>query len=423
MNRLIAEISRFILAITLLFSGGVKAIDPIGGSYKIIEYFSIFNLQFLSPFAIPTSIFLNSFELVLGVLLLMGIAKKFTAWSNLLFMSIMTVITFYLFRFNPIHDCGCFGEVIKLTNGETFAKNIILCIFSLVYFFLHKKTIPTYPPNLTKFALSFALIGITIFSYANYAHLPFLDFRPYKIGASILELVYVPKDAPKDKYEYEFIYERNGEKRSFLVDSLPDASWKYIDRKEKLIVKGYRPPVTDFSVFDDDIEVTNSLLYTATPMIWITSPNWETVNHRIAPRLNSLYKIAKDKGILLYAMSGASKEERGRWKNSTNALYPLLFLDETSVKTIARGNPSVIFIKNGKIINKINAYDLKNEELSLRNQIGKIFAKEENKKNQFDRLIMLLIWLISTIIMFFISIGSKYIQINQNQFFKKNNIK
>ena len=137
--------SRLLIGVVFIFSGFVKAVDPMGSTYKFIDYFNAFHLSFLEGLALPLAIVLSSIELVLGVSLLLGYRMKITSWIVLLFIAFFTVLTFILAIFNPVSDCGCFGDALILTNWQTFYKNVLLKISILLKFQAKcKKTILVY---------------------------------------------------------------------------------------------------------------------------------------------------------------------------------------------------------------------------------------------------------------------------------------
>lgn len=249
MKRFLAELSRIILGLTFVVSGFLKAIDPQGGAIKISEYFTVFALPKSEGLSLILSILLCCSEFFLGAFLLMGIYRRMVARFIFIFMAVMTPLTLYLAIFNPVADCGCFGEAFLLTNWHTFFKNVVL--FAAAAFLLKKpRRIQTlYSVNGRWLPAILAVSGIIIFTIANQIYLPMVDFRPFKVGKSLRELTQVPAGAPEDVYEYVFVYEKNGKRQEFDMDHLPDESWTYIDRHEKLIKKGYTPPVTDFLCF------------------------------------------------------------------------------------------------------------------------------------------------------------------------------
>ena len=137
-SKIVVEAARYLLAIVLLFSGFVKSIDPVGGGLKMVEYMLALGMPAFRPYATVFAVLLSSFEFMIGALLLMGLWRKLTAWLVLIFMSFMTLISLYLALFNPITDCGCFGDAIHLTNWQTFSKNIPLLPVSYTHL-----TLPT----------------------------------------------------------------------------------------------------------------------------------------------------------------------------------------------------------------------------------------------------------------------------------------
>lgn len=412
-RQILTDTSRYLLAIIFLFSGSIKAIDPVGAGLKMSEYLRAFQLSGFDFLSLPMALGLSLFEFALGATLLMGIWRNVVSWGGMLIMIFMTSLTLYLALYNPIADCGCFGEAIKLTNWQTFWKNLILLTAS-IYLFRNRTLVSSaFSYRAVWLPFLFSVVGFLFFTYSNYRHQPMLDFRPYKVGASLPKLILTPPDAPQDEYTYEFVYERNGERRSFNMDNLPDETWTYVERNEKLISKGYVPPISDFALFDGSVEVTEEVVSTSGMMIWVLSQNWENANRKVALRLNNLYSYAQKQGVLLYALSASTKAEEGRWRNSTGAEYPTLLLDATTVKTIARANPSILFLRNGEIIAKLNALDLEQgrEELSL--QVEKIFSREVQHEPYLLRLLLLIIWLCYTLVSIIITSNKKTSQQNK----------
>lgn len=401
------DLLRLLVAFTLLFSGFVKGVDPMGGAIKISEYWVAFSWRSLSFLSYSLSVLLSSFEFLLGGILLMGFFKRLTTMLNLLFMSVMTLITIYLFIYNPISDCGCFGDAIKLTNGETLLKNIVLLTISIVLFRNHQRIHPIVSSHYATYALiSLMVVGWGIFVYSNAQHLPMIDFRPYKIGKSIRDLVIPPPDAPQPVIEYDFIYEKEGKQAVFRLDSLPlDSEWSYVDRIERVISEGYVPEITDFFIYRQGEDVTNYILTEPGNMIWVLSPNWSLASSASAEKINALYRWAQMHNSNLYGISGSTNDEQGRWRNKTNAAYPLLFMDPITIKTIARSNPSVLFIQDGVIVGKINAMDLPKED-ELDSFISSVFRQKLLQGKVFvERWFVMFIWIILSLVLFILTIG------------------
>lgn len=365
---ILSELSRIILVALLLFSGFVKGVDPMGGAIKIEEYLRVMGLGSWRAMAPALSVALCSFEFLLGAFLLMGLWRKVTVWATTVFMGVMTLLTLYLALFNPISDCGCFGDALKLTNWQTFGKNVFFMAITIVYLLTYRRASRPLRGTTAFVAEALLLLGWGIFVGGNLRHLPLIDFRPYKIGASLRELTMIPEDAPQEEIEYLFIYEKNGLRETFNMEELPDSTWTYIDRQEQVIKEGYKPPVMDFAIYAGgssqqatEREVTQTMLLNESPQIWVITPNWETTPIQIGRKLNALYEWAESVGIAMYGISGSTAEERGRWRNKTAAAYPLYFCDGTIIKTMARAQPSVMLISDGVILDKKAARDLPDE--------------------------------------------------------------
>lgn len=405
------ELSRLVIALTLLFSGFVKGVDPVGGAIKFSEYFTAFGLGFLEPLSTVASVVLSSIEFFIGGFLLMGLWRKWSSLAAFLLMLFMTGLTLYLALFNPVSDCFCFGDAVKMTNWQTFLKNIVLLPLSALLFAWHGYMSPSWKIHRLPWLLPCAiLVGWVLFIGGNLLHLPMIDFRPFKVGASIPSLVLPPPDAPQPVIEYQFIYEQNGVRDTFDMHSLPaeGENWVYIDRIENVISKGYTPPVEDFSIFRGEQEVTSDLLEVQTPMIWVLSPNWTDASCSAARRINRLYNWAHENNIRFYGISSSIQEEQEQWRSRSGASYPLLFMDAVTIKTIARANPSILFIKSGVILNKINADDLPGEDIVptyASRQIDKPIVSKLYPEVHVERWIILFLWATSTLVLLILNIG------------------
>jgi uncharacterized membrane protein YphA (DoxX/SURF4 family) len=242
--------SRIFVGFIFIFSGFVKVIDPIGYAYKFMEYFEAMHLTFFADGSLVFAILMSIAELVLGIALTFNLLPKISAWAALLFMTFFTPLTLWLAVANPVSDCGCFGDALILTNWETFFKNVIIDVFVVIIFVNRKKYKPAY------ISLFQWMLGIC-FAIASYIlaiyclrNLPIIDFRPYHIGANIMEGMSVPESEKNnvDIIESYFIYEKDGVQETFDITSIPDSTWKFVNARHKIIKEGYKPPIHDFTV-------------------------------------------------------------------------------------------------------------------------------------------------------------------------------
>ena len=362
MKKIITELCRLILGITFLFSGTVKAIDPVGGVLIMEDYFSAFGMTALNPLALFVSINLSSIEFLLGLCIITAVYRRLTAFCMLVFMVFMTALTLYLAIFNPVHDCGCFGQAIILTNTQTFLKNALLLLpASIVTFVNCKKMTPVYTWKAYWFAAVFGYLFAAGFAYYNYRHLPPIDFLPYKTGFNIPEQMSYPKDAPQDIYH--FVYENNGIKKSFSPDELPagDSGWTFVDRK--LVKQGYIPPIISFELYDENgTNIGDIVLENGIGVFLLIAPYLEKASDNHIDEINGMYDYAIENGMLFYCVTSSSKERMDEWVHNTGAEYPFLTADDVMLKSIVRANPGLVFLKSGYILQKWNHNDIPSEE-------------------------------------------------------------
>jgi uncharacterized membrane protein YphA (DoxX/SURF4 family) len=362
--RIIAEACRFFTGAVFVFSGFVKAVDPMGSAIKIGDYLKAFGLGAFESLALALSLLLVASEFTLGVCLLTGVYRKWTTRLVLVFMAVMTPLTLYLALFNPVSDCGCFGDALVLTNWETFFKNIVLSA-AAVFMLIHYKVILSFYTPLTRwFVPLFAFLYTTGFALWNYNHLPLLDFRAYKVGVNISEAMSIPDDAPQDEYEYSFIYEKDGVRKKFSLDDYPqnDTSWTFVESVSTLVREGYHPLITDFALYDTDgNDVTGTILGVKGDVMLLISPKLEKADEQCVDRVADIYEFCRTEAIPFYCVTGSSVEGMEAWRKVSGARYPFLEADETLLKTIIRSNPGLLRLRDGTIQKKWHHNDFPDE--------------------------------------------------------------
>jgi uncharacterized membrane protein YphA (DoxX/SURF4 family) len=356
----IANFSRILAGLVFIFSGFVKAVDPMGSAIKFEEYFTAFHLDFLLFSALPLAFALSAAEFMIGLNLVAGIKMKFTAWLLLGFMSFFTLLTLILAITNPVSDCGCFGDALKLTNWQTFYKNIILFLPTLVVFIRRKQFQPVFHGSAgwILVIVNF-LIAIMLSAYCM-VHEPIIDFRPYTAGVNIPEKMSIPEGAPMDKYEITFIYEKDGVQQEFSESNYPwqDSTWKYVDRKQKLISEGYVPPIHDFSVATTEgSDITLSLLSDTNYVFLFIIPDLDQISSKAVVKFNGLAVKAADLGMSAMAITASGTDRINRFKNDLQPSFEISTIDETTIKAILRSSAGLLLLYRGTIIGKWNYRD------------------------------------------------------------------
>lgn len=365
------HIARILLGLTFVFSGFVKGIDPWGSAYKFTDYFNAFHLPWLTDLAFALGILLAAAEFALGTALIFNFFLRTISWFTLTFMVFFTGLTFVLALTNPVTDCGCFGDALVITNWQTFYKNIVLLALALVVFIQRKKFKSKDGP-----ILSIALTGMTMVFYFylvdySYNHLPIIDFSPYKVGVNIPEAMKIPEGAPKAIYENNLIYKniQTGEEKKFTEANYPwqdTLNWKFVKMgDQKLIQKGYKPPIHDFRIETADGEdIKDFFLYEEKGTFIVIISNLEKANREGMKRIAEMTKLAKNKGYKVIGLTASSPDGFFAFKNQTGVTFDLFNTDEITLKTIVRSNPGMILLKKGTIMGKYHFNDVpKAEEL------------------------------------------------------------
>ncbi|MDR6567818.1 DoxX protein [Chitinophaga ginsengisegetis] len=358
--KIILNLLRIIVGVLFIFSGLIKANDPLGLSYKMEEFFEVLHLTFLSPYSLAFSIIMNAFEIIAGVAVLIGYRMRIFSVLLLLLIIFFTFLTGYALFSGTIRECGCFGDCIKLTAVETFWKDVILLVMILVIFFYRNTIQPLFKGAGAVFLLS-VLFAFGIQRY-TLKHLPLFDCLPYKVGNNIPEKMKLPPGATPDVYEMMFIYEKNGEKKEFTADNYPwsDSTWKFVDRKDKLVKKGNaEPAIKDFILTDlDGVNQTEAILSESKPVYLFLVLNTQKAGSGWDEKIKALQQQWKNQQVVIYGVTASTKEEIAAFKQQHGLEFPFVQMDGVAIKTAGRSNPALILLNKGTIKGKWHYNDI-----------------------------------------------------------------
>ena len=350
------NVCRFVLAATFIFSGYVKAIDPLGTLYKLKDYAAAMSLNGLLPdwVLVGVAIALGALEFALGVFMLFAVRRHAVSRITLAFMAAMTVLTLWIFVADPVKDCGCFGDALKLTNGETLLKNIVLSACAAL--------VAWRPVDMARFISRsnqwivryYTVAYIVITSVYCLYTLPIFDFRPYHVGMNIKQGMEIPEGAEQPEFESTFLLKKNGETREFTLDNYPDSTWEYVDTRTVQTKKGYEPPIHDFALTSCDTgeDITEQVLTKKGYTFLLVSPRLAVADDSNFGDIDQIYEYAEENGIDFYCVTASANDEIERWRDLTGAEYQFCNADETTLKTMIRSNPGLMLLKDGTIIGK-----------------------------------------------------------------------
>lgn len=360
------QIICFIVGALFIFSGAVKAIDPIGTAIKLGEYFEVFAIDvpslqgffhFLNQNATILAVVFVVSEIVLGMALLIGFKRKITIWLLFLMISFFTFLTFYSAYFNKVTDCGCFGDFLPLKPWESFTKDVILIVLItilLVQVAQVKKL--TNNSNFFTFTvmLSTTLISGFLTFYAIRYEAP-IDFRAYAVGDNISEQMKSPEPA-----RYLYIMEKDGKKHE-MTEYPTDPAYKYIDNK-LLNEAESKPKITDYSLWNDEGDFTQESL--TEKRIFILIQNVEKADFTKFEDIKKLISevTAKNATIKVTILTSDTKETIDAFKTSQNINFPFYYIDATVIKTIARSNPALWMLDEGTVVGKYSPHEVPDSE-------------------------------------------------------------
>jgi len=347
MQKFFDQFSRYFVGILFIFSGLIKLNDPIGTQIKMEEYFEVFADDFGSffnhfiPWSLEIGMVMIVLEVVLGVAILIFWRMKWTGWILLLLMLFFTFLTFYSAYFNKVTDCGCFGDAIKLTPWQSFTKDVVLIGF-VFHLFWYKHT---YVPALRTREGDGLVIGVATLSLflGVYAinHLPFIDFRAYRIGNNIPQQM-----LPQEQPIIEYVFEKDG-KEIRSQKYLSEAGYKYVSSKV-LNEDKTKPKITDYSVTSPEGEDKTAYTFEGNKLI-IVLFNVDKASTKNISAIRELTQKLEGK-VECLILTSSSNESIDKFRHENQLAVPYYFSDATVLKTIIRSNPGIALWQNGNAL-------------------------------------------------------------------------
>jgi uncharacterized membrane protein YphA (DoxX/SURF4 family) len=370
MQNVLLRFSRFFVGALFIFSGLIKANDPLGFGYKLQEYFEVFHMNFLGGLATGIAILLCTLEIVLGALLILGFWSKKVAWGLLLLIIFFTLLTFISAAFKVVTSCGCFGDAIPLTPWQSFSKDLILLALIIVIFLKKNLIQPMFKKEATQRNVAIAVTAASLgFGIYTYNVLPIIDFLPYKIGAHLPSLMVIPPGEKPD--EFEIMYHLKNKKtkeekdmsdKAYLKTEIwKDNNWEIIGEPTKnLIKKGFEPKIKDLNITDaSGTDYTKELIENPYYNIIFVAYDLHATNEAAIGKLNALALNATQQfNIRTVLLTSNSAQDAQAFIKKNNLFSEVFYADAVPLKSMVRANPGILLMKNGVVINKWNAHNV-----------------------------------------------------------------
>ena len=395
----VVNVSRLLLSVTFILSGTVKLIDPKGTEYKIQDYLAAlgFGDTLFASIPLLLAVLFSAFEFVLGIYMLFGIQRRLTSTAMILFLVFMTPLTLYLALANPIADCGCFGDAIKLTNWQTFGKNVVLlaaAVTVLRYYRLMRRFMTKrHQWTVSIYTWTFAFV----FASYNLYYLPVVDFRPYHIGADLKKAL-----TSGVQYVTTFILEKDGVQKEFTLEDYPDSTWTFVDSKTTALgEEDQHSEIETLQILSVETgeDITPQVVMDPGYVFLLVTPYLEKANDSMMERLISLNDYCIDNGYQFLCLTSSGEEGIAKWIELTGAEYTFCHADAEVLKTMVRSNPGLMLLHNGVIENKWPQTTIPGEE-ELTAPVEKLPAFHPAKSSLRQKTFRIFLWYILPLIFF-----------------------
>lgn len=348
---LLVKAVRMVTGLVFIFSSVVKGVDPLGTDYRIIDYLDAYGWYFLTDFSLVLTVLLISVEFLLGVALLFKLRIRLAALGVLLIMIFFTVVTYFDARYNLVPDCGCFGDAVKLTNWETFYKNIVLVIFAMVIFVKRNKIARHMRKWMQVAILTMFLAGFVWFVFYNYEHLPVFDFRDWKIGNDM-------KSTGRETIKSYLIYKNKntGEIEEYISpdypwnDSVWMSEWEFVAQR----IDDSRLVLKHGLIIEDEYgyDLTEMIIENPGHQLILSSDELDKATGQGMVDASALFKGLSESDIDVVMLTSSTEDVIGKYRDMYAIDYDVYFADDIELKAMIRSNPGLILIHNGVVVAK-----------------------------------------------------------------------
>ena len=360
--KILARICRVVFALTFIFSGFSKVIDPWGTSLKVSEYLSIYGLDALDPASMTFSIWMCGAELMMGLMLLFKVRIRLISIFALVSISFFTVLTLLSATVLPVEDCGCFGEAVKLTPWQTFFKNLVLWPMAVVIWWRYRPDkIFAFKP--LELLLTFVFFSLSMYlGYYSYCHLPLIDYLPYKVGVNIYDAMHAPDDHAEEQETTILVYRNKttGKTKEFTLDDSEwqdEQTWEWVDTRSSNSGSSIRPLIGEFALRDAHGDATDEILTTQGRLYMLCITSFNELTNVCLLRMEKLVERAMEEGATVICITPQPLYEMTVYDFHA-AEVPCYNIDASTMKTLLRARHGVVVLDNGTITAKKNCRDI-----------------------------------------------------------------
>lgn len=357
-------LSKIVLGLTFLFSGFVKSVDVYGTTFKIVDYFHAFHLDIFQPLSKLLAFGIVGLEFLLGILIIIGIYAKVVSKLVISIVFFMMLLTLYIALFNNVEDCGCFGDVLILSNWVTFFKNVVLLIFAFMFVIYHRLVTSLFSIKIRKYVLRYSFIYVSGILLYNYIYEPLFDFRPYHVGAKLMPFDSINK---KNKDQVSLIYRKDGEENVFTPETAPwqNGEWTYVETRINSLNIENTKSIADFSIqnirFNKEnkptiIDIADKVLLDSEYSFFLLIPDLSILSDIQYDTINKIALYAGNNKYKVYCLTASTKNEILQFKEHLNPEIMICLADNRLINTIVRASPGLMIMKKGLIVAKWSSW-------------------------------------------------------------------
>lgn len=403
----ITWILRILIGGTFIISGLTKMIDVWGFTYKIEQYLNVWGWDVTRPIVVIVAMTISAIEFVLGCMMATGSYKKSSPWIATIIMILMLPLSAYIMIANPVDNCGCFGDYLVISNFATFCKNLAITIGLIYLCIFNKRTFSIFKPYIQWIVATICYIYILVIGFVGYNVQPLVDFRSYKVGTE-----FIPKNS-SDNITFNFIYEKNGIKQSFDIDSLPDSTWTFVERTKIGSDSTTNHSITIYDLNNND--VTSEVITNEGEQIILLFPEIKYADISYSFMTNEMDNYIKNRGGELIGIFATNdKKQIKDWVDRSLIQWPIYTAEDTSIKEIARGKGSVVYLKDGIIQWKRTLSSIPTDIFSISNSenaFEQLYPKDNHMMRHYSSIFICSIIIIFTINLLFVALTSFFSRI------------
>ena len=356
--RILVQIVRILVGVLFIFSGLVKANDPMGLSYKMQEFFEVWGIHGLNGITLPLSILMNAFEIIAGFALLLGWGIRLFSWLLLILIIFFTFLTGYTYLTGEPKNCGCFGDCLPISSKVSFLKDVALTLFIGFLLWQRKQIRPLFRERIRVVSM----LLITLFSFGlqwySLKYLPPVDCLPFKKGNNIPAKMKMPANAVPDSTVITFVYKKNGQEIEFTADRFPADfnadTYSFVSRYDKVVRKGHNnePPIKGFVLSGETNEDSTAFVLEQPHAVLLFIERFSKAGKDWQGSFEKVYAAATVKSIPVYLVTAEPGLSAAQISKTKFAGIPVFKCDYKVIETAARAPAVVYILQKGTVLGK-----------------------------------------------------------------------